>query len=115
MKLNLYWKDTEQNIYLLGTLYKVHDIFNFDIYEDNLKNAIKHGCFGIGNFNFLKTHYESTELFDFFKERIPKKDTPYIENWLSQFGLVKYDELEILKATKGILPIDRYFIEECIK
>lgn len=112
MKLNLFWKDTEQNIYKLGTLYKLDNIFNFDIYENNLKQAIKHGCFGIGNFDFLKNHYESTELFDFFQDRIPKKNTPYIENWLSQFNLTEYDELEILKVTKGILPFDRYFLEE---
>lgn len=112
MKLNLFWKDTQNNIYKLGTLYKIDKIFNFDIYENNLKQAIKHGCFGIGNFNFLKNHYESSELFDFFKERIPGKNDPFINNWLSTYNLDKYDELELLKATKGYLPIDRYFIEE---
>ena len=112
MKLNLLWKDKDNNIYKLGILYKENNIFKFDIYENNLKSAIKRGCFGIGNFNFLKMHNESEELFDFFKERIPNKDDPFINNLFLENKLKEYDEMELLKITKGQLLYDRYFLEE---
>ena len=112
MKLNLFWEDTDKNTYKLGKLYKTNSLFNFDINEDELKKAIKRGCFGIGEFNFLKNHYESTELFDFFNNRIPKKADPFIDNILSSLNLNEYNEIELLRLTEGKLPIDRYFLKE---
>ena len=50
-KMNLFWTDVKNNKYLLGNLYKKDDYFYFDINETELKQAILHGCFGIGTIN----------------------------------------------------------------
>lgn len=111
MKLVLKWKKNE-NIFSLGVLEKKENNFIFTINETELKNAIKHGCMGIGNFDFLKTVYVSEELFDFFKFRIPSRTHVDIENILKEYNLKEYDEMELLKITKAKEATDNYYVEE---
>ena len=111
MVLKLYWKDLEEETYNLGELYKKDNIYYFNINEDKLKKAIKKGCFGIGEINLLYNEHKSDKLFDFFKRRIPSKDNINIEEILRQLELEEYDEMELLKRTKGILNTDRYYLE----
>ena len=72
---------------------------------------MEHGCFGIGEFNLLYKNFESNKLFPFFRNRIPSKEDIEIDNILEQLGMQEYDEMEILKKTKGIVNTDRYYLE----
>lgn len=110
--MKLFWSDINNNKYLLGELSKKDKIYFFEINEDGLKLALKHGCFGIGRINISKRINTSEYLFDFFKNRIPQKDSPDIINFLHSIALEKYDEFEILKRTGGRLSTDRYFLCE---
>jgi len=112
VELELYWKDINGNSYLLGNLYKEENKYCFDINDDGLKLATHKGCFGIGEFDLLNNHYESEELFYFFRRRIPSKDNSNIEQILEELDMKKYDEFELLLKTKGILNTDRYYLEE---
>ena len=110
LKLNLFWEDKEKNTYNLGILYKENELYKFDIFEENLRKAIKNGCYGIGNFVFLNMHYESEELFDFFENRLPNEED--CKKLMQLYNIEKYDVLEILKMTQGRKFTDRYWIEE---
>lgn len=112
MVLNLYWKDIENNAYCIAKLEKNEEKYILTINEVELKKAIIKGCIGIGDFNFLKSKYESKELFSFFKNRIPNENNPRILNILKEYGLEEYDEMKLLKATKGKLQTDRYYLME---
>jgi len=111
MVLKLYWRDINNNTYMLGKLYKSNQKYCFDINEDGLKNAAHNGCFGIGEMNLLYTNHVSDTLFDFFKRRIPSKDNINIEQILIELDMEEYDEMELLAKTKGILDTDRYYLE----
>ncbi len=110
--MQLFWNDIKNNKYLLGNLYKKEEFYYFEINENGLKQALRHGCFGIGKINILEKVSKSKELFDFFKNRIPQKDSPNIEDFLEKINLTQYDEFEILKKTKARLLTDRYYLEE---
>lgn len=112
MILNLYWRDIENNKYCIAKLEKNEQKYILIIDEDELKKAIRKGCNGIGNFDFLKSKYESEELFPFFKNRIPSKNHPKILDILKECGLEEYDEMKLLKLTKGKLQTDRYYLIE---
>lgn len=112
MILKLMWKDRNKNIYHIGNLLETEGIYVFQIIEENLKQAIKAGCMGIGEFDLLNTYYKSEELFDFFKQRIPSKDYKYINEILERYELKEYDEMLLLQKTKGQLMTDRYYLEK---
>lgn len=112
MILKLFWTDSKNNKYHLGNLYKDEDKYYFDIIESELKSAIRHGCFGIGNMDITKNRQESTELFKFFKNRIPKENELTSEELLEIYGIDKYNEMEILKISGGKSIKDRYYLEE---
>ena len=112
MVLRLYWKDTKKNTYMLGRLYQNNDKYYFDIDEQELKKAARHGCFGIGELNLFYTNHVSDTLFRFFKRRIPSKDNVNIEKILEELEMTEYDEMQLLAKTKGILDTDRYYVEE---
>ena len=111
MILKLFWNDAKGIKYHLGNLYKIEDIYHFDINEEELKNAVRHGCFGIGNIDITKNRLESKELFSFFKNRIPEENELSVEQLKKYYGIDKYDEMEILKITQGRLLKDRYYLE----
>ena len=114
MILKLCWNDINGMTYELGRLYKKEE-YHFDINSDGLKQATHKGCFGIGEFDLLHDSYVNTELFEFFKRRIPKKDNPDIEKILQEFDIKQYDEMELLKITQGKLISDRYYLEEVLE
>lgn len=111
MVLNLYWMDINKNNYCIAKLERNNSHYTLYINEKELKSAIKNGCMGIGNINFLSSKYESIELFSFFKNRIPNENNPKIKNILEQYGLKEFDEMELLKATGGKLRTDRYYLK----
>lgn len=111
MVLKLYWKDLNENAYMLGILYKEDNLFHFEIDEEGLKQATHNGCFGIGELNLLYKKHTKETLFNFFKRRIPAKEDMHIEEILKELNIEEYDEMELLEKTKGILATDRYYVE----
>lgn len=109
MKLFLYWKDIEGKIYKLGTLIKDEKYF-FILNQEEYEKALKNGCAGIGN--LAMKNQESDVLFQFFRERIPGKDSPRLNNFLEFFNMDNYDEMELLKRSRGKVATDRFFIEQ---
>ena len=61
--------------------------------------------------SLLYTHHISDKLFSFFKRRIPSKDSVNIKEILEELEMDEYDEMELLKKTKGMLITDRYYLE----
>ena len=115
MILKLFWNDANGSKYHLGNLYKIEDIYHFDINEEELKKAVRHGCFGIGSIDITKNKLESKELFGFFKGRIPNEEELSLQDLKKYYGIDKYDEMEILKITQGKLLKDRYYLEAEVK
>ena len=109
--LELFWTDAQNKEYHLGNLYKIDDNYFFDIMQDELKQAVKHGCFGIGNIDITKEKQESKELFSFFKNRIPNRNELAEKELIEQYGINEYDEMEILKITEGRMLKDRYYLK----
>lgn len=109
--MKLLWDDAKDKKYVLGELYKEGDYYYFNINNIGLKEAMLHGCFGIGNIDISKSSHKSKELFYFFKRRIPPHDSENIKEILEQFGIKEYDEMKLLEKTQGRLLTDRYYIE----
>lgn len=109
MKLQLIWKKDRE--YKIGTLEKKEE-YIFKINEEELKQAIDKGCMGIGNFDFLQNEYKSKELFSFFKNRIPEENNINIKEILAEYGIEQYNEMELLKKTRGELQTDNYYLIE---
>lgn len=111
MDLFLKWKKSEEK-FTLGKLSKNENKYFFEIDKEGFKNAVLNGCIGIPGFELGKTSFESDELFKFFRNRIVSKDSDNIEGVLAKYNLSKYDDMELLKATKAKLNGDNYFVEE---
>ncbi len=111
MDLFLKWKKGEEK-FTLGKLSKNENKYFFEIDKEGFKNAVLNGCIGIPGFELGKTSFESDELFKFFRNRIVSKEADNIEGVLAKYNLSKYDDMELLKATKAKLNGDNYFVEE---
>mgnify|MGYP003306225186 CR=1 FL=1 len=111
-RLYLKWKDFNNNIYTLATLYKYENYYYLMIDREGITTAKKNGCAGIGTLDTNEAGYKSKELFGFFKNRILPKDSESLNKFLNKYNLEEYDEMKLLKATKGILGTDRYYLEE---
>ena len=109
MKLCLLWKDIDGNVYKLGTLSK-DEKYIFILDKEEYQNAMKNGCAGIGN--LVKENQESDTLFQFFKERIPGKESPRLKIFLNLFNLEYYDDMELLRRSEGRVTTDRFFLKE---
>lgn len=110
-RLYLKWKDVNKKVYTIATLYRHEGYYYLMIQKEEMEKAKNNGCSGIGNINTNEAGYKSKELFDFFKNRIVSKDNEAIDEILKEYGLTKYDEMKLLKATKGILGTDRFYLE----
>lgn len=110
-RLYLKWKDIDSKVYTIATLYKYEDYYYLMIDKEEMIKAKEKGCTGIGSINTNEAGYKSKELFNFFKNRIISKDNESIDEFLKEYGLTEYDEMKLLKATKGILGTDRFYLE----
>lgn len=110
MKLCLYWKDIENNTYSLGTLSKDNNNYFFILNIEEYEKALRNGCPGIGNLG--KGNQKSDQLFQFFRERIPGKDNPRVKEVLKMFKMESYDDMELLKRSKGMVNTDRFHLKE---
>lgn len=110
MSLVLKWEDIKGNEYSLGLLDKKENKYIFILKEEEYKKALKNGCAGIGLLGIESQ--ESNELFQFFRERIPGKESPRLNLFMGMFGLEEYDEMELLKRSEARVTTDRFFVEE---
>lgn len=111
MVLKLKWKDYKDIIYTIGLLTYDKGKYYFRVNEKEYKSALDNGCEEAGYINLDKKYYVSDELFPFFQDRIPNKNRKDIKEILDKFNLSEYDEMMLLKKTKGMLITDRFFIE----
>ena len=110
MKLMLKWKNKDK-IFNLGILEKNNGKYSFNVNEEELLLAKQNGCTGIGMLR-EEIKQNDNELFPFFANRIPKADNINIKEILSKYNLEKYDDMELLKLTKGRLMTDKYYVSE---
>ena len=99
--LYLKWKDyAGENCYCLGALIKEKDKYFFKIDKTEYEKAKEMG-FNPASLPFLPNKiYESIDLFEFFKMRIPEEE---------------YDELyefEYLRESKGRIATDNFILDE---
>ena len=109
MKLKLYWKSRENVQYELGVLSYRENEYVFEINIEGLKDAIHHGCYGIGNFDLKQLEYRSNELFDFFENRLPEERE--LKTIINSNNIKPDDKMKILEITKGKKFIDSYWLE----
>ena len=106
--LYLIWKDSENNKYKVALLYKENEKFYFKYNIEEVKKAKEKGFGLLVSFRSINATYENTELFPVFASRLPEKRRPEIKKILDTYNMIEYDEFELLKRSKGKLPIDNY-------
>lgn len=103
---DIYWKQ-----FVIGHLYINENkeyIFKYEL--NGLEEAQKQGFDYIVGFNDIKKEYISKSLFPVLKSRIPPKNRHNINKVLEELKLDEYNELEILKRTRGKCVTDNYEI-----
>ena len=104
--LLLIWKDPEtRRNYTVGKLTR-GDCFTFQYY-DEAENAEEAGWKLLGAFPTYQ-EYRSNTMFPVFSSRLPDKKRRDIQNILEKYGLMEYDEFELLRRSGARLPIDTY-------
>ena len=104
--LLLIWKDPEtRRNYTVGKLTR-GDFFTFQYY-DEAENAEEAGWKLLGAFPTYQ-EYRSNIMFPVFSSRLPDKKRRDIQNILEKYGLMEYDEFELLRRSGARLPIDTY-------
>lgn len=102
------WKNpTFRKRYIIGEL-TYDDCVGYKFkYCKNIKEALKAGFKGIGEFKDLNKTYESTELFLTFSSRIPDKKRKDFKKFLQENKISEtVNDLEILFLTKAALVTD---------
>lgn len=104
--LLLIWKDPEtRRNYTVGKLTR-GDCFTFQYYGE-AENAEEAGWKLLGAFPTYQ-EYRSKTMFPVFSSRLPDKKRRDIQNILEKYGLMEYDEFELLRRSGARLPIDTY-------
>ena len=99
--LYLKWKDyADDNYYCLGALIKEKDKYFFKIDKTEYEKAKEMGLNPASLPFFPDKIYESTELFEFFRMRIPEEE------------LDDLYEFEYLRKSKGIIATDNFYLDE---
>lgn len=91
------WEDRRKNSYVVGILAQIEEQF-YLIFKDkkDIETAYKQGYIGIPGFN-TEELYRSSELFDFFKNRI--------------LQTAQANPCEELAKTRGISMVDSFFVD----
>ena len=93
---DVFWKKI-----LIGDVSKNENEYIFKYNKDGIKKANEIGFKYIIGFKNIEQEYASEKLFPIFTSRIPPKNRHDIEKILDRLELSEYDEVEILKRTKG--------------
>lgn len=109
--LYIVWKDVKsRRQYVVAKLEKKNG-FNF-YYCEEINQAIKAGFTPLVGFPDINKKYYSDKMFLPFSSRLPDKKRKDISDILEKYGLNEYDEYNLLKKSRGKLPIDNIqFIE----
>ena len=95
--LDIYWKE-----YMIGHLYlspKKEYVFKYD--KDGVEVAKNNGFDYLIGFSDLDKEYVSRSLFPVFKSRIPPRNRHNINEILNELKIDTYDEIELLRKTRG--------------
>lgn len=98
--------------YKIGMLTKENDMYCFEFEKEGLKKAEEAGFKRILEFPIVDKKYCSKQLFHTFAQRIPQEHRRDTQEILKKFGMDRYDELELLRRTKGELLTDHLSVEE---
>lgn len=105
------WNSYDDEKFRIGILYKRDTIYCFQYNHIELQKALDKGGNIFPCFPVKTKKYYSKNLFPVFKSRISPEDRVDIHDLLKKYGLEMYNEMELLRATKGILPTDRFELE----
>lgn len=106
--LHVIWKSPKSHKrYIIGNLEKTESEYVFS-YSSEVKRALNDGYVLFQTFPSVNGNYISKEMFPIFLSRLPDKKRKDINKILNEYGLCKFDAYELLKKTKGKLPIDNY-------
>lgn len=93
---NVFWKEI-----VIGSVLKNEDKYIFKYNKEGVEKARRIGFEYIVGFKDIEQEYISERLFPVFTSRIPPKNRHDIDKILNKLELSEYNELEILKRTKG--------------
>lgn len=120
--LLLIWRDEKSSLYFhVGTLTYDGYVYKFEYthqskVERRVNDAINHGYTLHPAFPRLTKKYESEKLFPAFARRIPSRNRIDYEEVLKQLSLPKEaDQMNILRATRGIVGNNPYFFDEPLR
>ncbi len=110
--LTCVWRDLEtRQRFLIGKLSR-NGMYEFEYDGEVVTEAKKHGFELLISFPEVNKTYTNESMFAVFKSRLPDKKRKNINEILEKYELSEYDDFELLKKTKGKLPIDTIeFIE----
>ena len=116
-QLYLNWKNpnTEEQ-FIIAILQRKNGTYEFK-YLNDVNKAINKGFTPLIAFSDINRTYISDKLFLTFSSRLPDKRRKDIDKILKRYSMSQYDEYELLKRSRGKLPIDNLeFIskEECL-
>lgn len=104
------WKEN-----IIGYLMKEKNGDYFFKYDyKGLQEARKMGYTYLIGFKDTRRVYASKELFPVFKSRIPTKQRRDLPQILENYGIEKYDELDLLASSEGRLRTDALSFKEYI-
>ncbi len=115
--LYLKWIDYKTNKkYLIGALFKQNGKYYFKLSKTHIEKALEEKVISkaILPFSDYDKIYESDEIFEIFKIRLPKIERYSKEEFqglLNDLGMNNYGEFEYLKKTKGVLYTDNFIVE----
>jgi len=120
--LLLVWRDEKTHLYFhVGTLTYDGSLYTFEYThhsqaERKVKDAIEHGYTLHPAFMQLTKKYESKELFPAFSRRIPSENRIDYQQVLKNLSLPKdADQMDILRATRGMIGNNPYFFDEPLR
>src|SRR5690625_2576584 len=116
------WRDEGTCLYFhVGTLTYNGRIYTFEYTHHSqadrkVKDAIDHGYTLHPAFPQLTKKYESEKLFSAFARRIPSKSRIDYQQVLKNLSLPKdADQMDILRATRGMIGNNPYFFDEPLR
>ena len=102
------WKNDQEESFKVGELSKQTDKYYFKYDIDGVKRAQEYGFTPLPYFPRVDVEYFSEELFRTFSKRLPVHGKKGITSVLKEYGLKKYDDLELLKRSGGKMPTDSF-------
>lgn len=116
------WRDEVTSLYFhVGTLTYNGRIYTFEYTHHSqadrkVKDAIDHGYELHPAFPQLTKKYESIKLFSAFARRIPSKSRMDYDEVLKKLSLPEdADQMDILRATRGMIGNNPYFFDEPLR